>query len=147
MKVKLAISSDIVEDLVTIEAQAMSEQITNLVAYVQNLDKQTSRLTVKKGEQVYLLEHEEIVRLYLEDRLLQVETVENVYTSNLRLYQVKEDLPANFLQISQSEIIHIKQLDHLKLTANGLVKLVMKNGSVTYSSRRYLKVIKERLGL
>ncbi|HFI0030130.1 TPA: LytTR family DNA-binding domain-containing protein [Streptococcus suis] len=147
MKVKLAISPDIVEDLVTIEAQVMSEQVSHLVTYVQNLDKQRSSLTVKKGEQVYLLEHEEIVRLYLEDRLLQVETVENVYTSNLRLYQVKEDLPANFLQISQSEIIHIKQLDHLKLTSNGLVKLVMKNGSVTYSSRRYLKVIKERLGL
>lgn len=147
MKVKLAISPEIVEDLVTIESQTMSEQITHLVSYIQNLDKQRSSLTVKKGEQVYLVEHDEIVRLYLEDRLLQVETVENVYTSNLRLYQVKEDLPANFLQISQSEIIHIKQLDHLKLTANGLVKLVMKNGSVTYSSRRYLKVIKERLGL
>ncbi|MEG3239471.1 LytTR family DNA-binding domain-containing protein [Streptococcus suis] len=147
MKVKLAISPEILEDLVTIEAQAMSEQITNLVTYIQNLDKQRSSLTVKKGEQVYLVEHDEIVRLYLEDRVLQVETVETTYTSNLRLYQVKEDLPANFLQISQSEIIHIKQLDHLKLTANGLVKLVMKNGSVTYSSRRYLKVIKERLGL
>ncbi|MGQ7381627.1 LytTR family DNA-binding domain-containing protein [Streptococcus suis] len=147
MKVKLAISPDIVEDLVTIEAQAMSEQITNLVTYIQNLDKQRSSLTVKKEEQVYLVEHDEIVRLYLEDKVLQVETVETTYTSNLRLYQVKEDLPANFLQISQSEIIHIKQLDHLKLTSNGLVKLVMKNGSVTYSSRRYLKVIKERLGL
>ncbi|HEM2792705.1 TPA: LytTR family transcriptional regulator [Streptococcus suis] len=147
MKVKLAISPDIVEDLVTIEAQVMSEQVTHLVSYIQNLDKQRSSLTVKKGEQVYLVEHDEIVRLYLEDKVLQVETVETIYTSNLRLYQVKEDLPANFLQISQSEIIHIKQLDHLKLTANGLVKLVMKNGSVTYSSRRYLKVIKERLGL
>ncbi|HEL2002082.1 TPA: LytTR family transcriptional regulator [Streptococcus suis] len=144
---KLAISPDIVEDLVTIEAQVMSEQVTHLVSYIQNLDKQRSSLTVKKGEQVYLVEHDEIVRLYLEDKVLQVETVETIYTSNLRLYQVKEDLPANFLQISQSEIIHIKQLDHLKLTANGLVKLVMKNGSVTYSSRRYLKVIKERLGL
>ncbi|HFI0633764.1 TPA: LytTR family DNA-binding domain-containing protein [Streptococcus suis] len=147
MKVKLAISPEILEDLVTIEAQAMSEQITNLVTYVQNLDKQASRLTVKKGEQVYLLEHNEIVRLYLEDKVLQVETVGDSFTSNLRLYQVKEELPTNFLQISQSEIIHIKQLDHLKLTANGLVKLVMKNGSVTYSSRRYLKSIKERLGL
>lgn len=147
MKVKLAISPEIVEDLVTIEAQTMSEQITHLVSYIQNLDKQRSSLTVKKGEQVYLVEHDEIVRLYLEDKVLQVETVETTYTSNLRLYQVKEDLPANFLQISQSEIINIKQLDHLKLTANGLVKLVMKNGSVTYSSRRYLKVIKERLGL
>lgn len=125
----------------------MSEQVTHLVSYIQNLDKQRSSLTVKKGEQVYLVEHDEIVRLYLEDKVLQVETVETIYTSNLRLYQVKEDLPANFLQISQSEIIHIKQLDHLKLTANGLVKLVMKNGSVTYSSRRYLKIIKERLGL
>ncbi|HEL2729016.1 TPA: LytTR family transcriptional regulator [Streptococcus suis] len=144
---KLAISPEIVEDLVTIEAQAISEQVTHLVSYIQNLDKQRSSLTVKKGEQVYLVEHDEIVRLYLEDKVLQVETVETTYTSNLRLYQVKEDLPANFLQISQSEIIHIKQLDHLKLTANGLVKLVMKNGSVTYSSRRYLKVIKERLGL
>ncbi|NQN73363.1 LytTR family transcriptional regulator [Streptococcus suis] len=147
MKVKLVISPEIVEDLVTIEAQAISEQVTHLVSYIQNLDKQRSSLTVKKGEQVYLLEHDEIVRLYLEDKVLQVETVETTYTSNLRLYQVKEDLPANFLQISQSEIIHIKQLDHLKLTANGLIKLVMKNGSVTYSSRRYLKVIKERLGL
>ncbi|HEL1708521.1 TPA: LytTR family transcriptional regulator [Streptococcus suis] len=147
MKVKLAISPDIVEDLVTIEAQVMSEQVTHLVSYIQNLDKQRSSLTVKKGEQVYLVEHDEIVRLYLEDKVLQVETVETIYTSNLRLYQVKEDLPSNFLQISQSEIIHIKQLDHLKLTANGLVKLVMKNGSVTYSSRRYLKIIKERLGL
>ncbi|HFI0457038.1 TPA: LytTR family DNA-binding domain-containing protein [Streptococcus suis] len=147
MKVKLAISPEILEDLVTIEAQAMSEQITQLVAYVQNIDKQTSRLAVKKGEQVYLLEHDEIVRLYLEDKVLQVETVGDSFTSNLRLYQVKEELPDNFLQISQSEIIHIKQLDHLKLTANGLVKLVMKNGSVTYSSRRYLKSIKERLGL
>ncbi|MDG4515765.1 LytTR family DNA-binding domain-containing protein [Streptococcus suis] len=144
---KLAISPKIVEDLVTIEAQAISEQVTHLVSYIQNLDKQRSSLTVKKGEQVYLVEHDEIVRLYLEDKVLQVETVETTYTSNLRLYQVKEDLPANFLQISQSEIIHIKQLDHLKLTANGLVKLVMKNGSVTYSSRRYLKIIKERLGL
>ncbi|WP_421366187.1 LytTR family DNA-binding domain-containing protein [Streptococcus suis] len=147
MKVKLNISSEILEDMVTIEAQSMSEQITHLVAYVQNLDKQTSRLTVKKGEQVYLLEYDEIVRLYLEDKILQVETVGDSFTSNLRLYQVKEELPANFLQISQSEIIHIKQLEHLKLTANGLVKLVMKNGSVTYSSRRYLKLIKERLGL
>lgn len=39
MKVKLVISPDIVEDLVTIEAQVMSEQVTHLVSYIQNLDK------------------------------------------------------------------------------------------------------------
>lgn len=54
MKVKLAISPEILEDLVTIEAQAMSEQITNLMTYIQNLDKQRSSLTVKKGNRFIL---------------------------------------------------------------------------------------------
>lgn len=147
MKVKLAISPSILEDLVTIEARETSEQITHLVSYIQNLDKRQSSLTVKKGEEIYLLDYDQIVRLYLEDKVLQVETENDAFVSSLRLYQVKDLLPFNFLQISQSEIIHIRQLDHLKLTANGLVKLTMKNGSITYSSRRYLKVIKERLGL
>lgn len=147
MKVKLAISPDIVEDLVTIEAQAMSEQVSHLMIYIQNLDKRTTSLTVKKGEQIYLVDYASIVRLYLEDKILQVQTQEDSFTSNLRLYQFKDMLPVHFLQISQSEIINIRQLDHLKLTPNGMVKLFMKNGSITYSSRRYLKTIKERLGL
>lgn len=147
MKVKLAISPDIVEDLVTIEAQAMSEQVSHLMIYIQNLDKRTTSLTVKKGEQIYLVDYASIVRLYLEDKILQVQTQEDSFTSNLRLYQFKDMLPVHFLQISQSEIINIRQLDHLKLTPNGMVKLFMKNGSIPYSSRRYLKTIKERLGL
>ncbi len=147
MKVKLAISPDIVEDLVTIEAQAMSEQVSHLMTYIQNLDKRTTSLTVKKGEQIYLIDYASIVRLYLEDKILQVQTQEDSFTSNLRLYQVKDMLPVHFLQISQSEIINIRQLDHLKLTPIGMVKLFMKNGSIIYSSRRYLKTIKERLGL
>lgn len=49
----------------------MSEQVTHLVSYIQNLDKQRSDLTVKKGEQVYLVEHGEIVRFYLEGKVLQ----------------------------------------------------------------------------
>ena len=147
MKVKLDISSEILEDMVIIEAQSMSEQITHLVTYIQNLDKKTTSLTVKKGEQIYLVDYASIVRLYLQDKILQVETEEDSFTSNLRLYQVKDMLPVHFLQISQSEIVQIRQLDHLKLTPNGMVKLFMKNGSITYSSRRYLKTIKERLGL
>lgn len=69
MKVKLDISSEILEDMVTIEAQSMSEQITHLVTYIQNLDKRTTSLTVKKGEQIYLVDYASIVRLYLEDKI------------------------------------------------------------------------------
>ena len=108
MKVKLDISSEILEDMVIIEAQSMSEQITHLVTYIQNLDKRTTSLNVKKGEQIYLVDYASIVRLYLEDKILQVQTQEDSFTSNLRLYQFKDMLPVHFLQISQSEIINIR---------------------------------------
>ncbi|NQL66112.1 response regulator transcription factor [Streptococcus suis] len=147
MKVKVAISPEILEDLVTVEARKLTSQISSLVDKIETFDKQVERLTVKKGEEVHLLELSEIYRLYLENKILQIETRDAVYQSDLRLYQVKEVLSLDFLQVSQSEIINLKQLGRLKQTPNGLVKLVMKNGAGTYSSRRYLKVIKERLGL
>ena len=147
MKVKVAISPEILEDLVTVEARKLTSQISSLVDMIETFDKQVERLTVKKGEEVHLLELSEIYRLYLENKILQIETRDAVYQSDLRLYQVKEVLSLDFLQVSQSEIINLKQLGHLKQTPNGLFKLVMKNGAGTYSSRRYLKVIKERLGL
>ncbi len=147
MKVKVAISPEILEDLVTVEARKLTSQISSLVDMIETFDKQVERLTVKKGEEVHLLELSEIYRLYLENKILQIETRDAVYQSDLRLYQVKEVLSLDFLQVSQSEIINLKQLGRLKQTPNSLVKLVMKNGAGTYSSRRYLKVIKERLGL
>ena len=61
------------------------------------------------------------------------------------LYQLSEDLPTCFLKISQSEIINTKEIDHLHFTSGGSVQIYLKNGSLTYSSRRYLKAIKEKL--
>lgn len=147
MKVKLEIDERIVEDQVIIEAQAYTSQISNLVDYIHQLEKKADRLTVKKGEEVYLLAESDIARLVIEDKVVRVKTAEDEFTSNLRLYQLKELLSASFLQISQSEIINLDHLDYLQLTTNGLVKLIMKNGDFTYSSRRYLKIIKETVGL
>ncbi len=62
-----------------------------------------------------------------------------------RLYQLEEIISSNFTRISKSEIVNMDYLDHLKLEPNGLAQIVLKNGDVTYASRRYLKTIKERL--
>ena len=48
--------------------------------------------------------------------------------------------------LDQKETIKGK-ISHLKLTPNGLVEIFLKNESFTYSSRRYLKTIKEKLEL
>lgn len=145
MKLDLDIDPIHTQELVRIEAPTLSQKVVAVRDYVRSLGQ--ALLTVKHHQDIYQLEATSIYRLYLENRVLQVRTKDQTYRSNLKLYQAKEILPERFLQISQSEIIHLTYLDHVQLTPQGLVKLVLTNGDVTYSSRRYLSSIKEALGL
>lgn len=146
MKVDLQIDQGLTEDRVRIEARELSNDVTKLVDYIKQLSE-TPQLTVRRGEDIHFLPITDIYQLYIADKVLYAKTEKEEFTSHLRLYQASELLPRDFLQISQSEIINLRYLDHLSLTGNGLVKIVLKNGAVTYSSRRYLKQIKEAIGL
>ncbi|MDQ0222620.1 LytTR family DNA-binding domain-containing protein [Streptococcus moroccensis] len=147
MKLHLNISDQVLEDSVTIEAHSYTRQIAQLTDFIKTLDNPIERLKAKKGETVHLLAPQDVYRLVIEDKVVHLKTLDQDFTTAYRLYQVKDLLSTDFLQISQSEIINLKQLDHLQVTPNGLVKLILKNGDVTYSSRRYLKAIKEALNL
>lgn len=146
MKVKLRIDSQVTEDSVSIEARFMTENIQELVHFAQHLDKE-DKIHVKKEDEIYLLDAEEIHRIYTENRQVRVRTAKDSYRAQQALYQLLQVLPDYFLQISQSEILNSRQINHLKLTPNGLIQIFLKNGDQTYSSRRYLKSIKERLQL
>ena len=146
MKVQLYIDEKFSEEKVIIEAPALSDAIQRLLKFAQQLDK-NKVIRAKKEEEIYLLDTAEIQRVYIENRQVWAETATGNYLLGLPLYQVLELLPTDFLQISQSEIINTKQIDHLKLTGSGLIQIAMKNGLITYSSRRYLKAIKEKLQL
>ncbi|VUX01616.1 putative HTH-type transcriptional regulator [Streptococcus constellatus] len=146
MKVQLHIDEKFLEEQVIIEAPALSDSVQQLLTFAQHIGK-TKTIRAKKEEEIYLLDTAEIQRIYTENRHIWAETATGNYLLGLPLYQVLELLPADFLQISQSEIINIKQIDHLKLTGSGLIQIAMKNGQITYSSRRYLKAIKEKLQL
>ena len=146
MKVQLHIDEKFSEEKVIIEAPALSDAIQRLLKFAQQLDK-NKVIRAKKEEEIYLLDTAEIQRVYIENRQVWAETATGNYLLGLPLYQVLELLPADFLQISQSEIINTKQIDHLKLTGSGLIQITLKNGQITYSSRRYLKAIKEKLQL
>ena len=168
---------------VIIEAPALSDAIQQSLKFAQQLDK-NKVIRAKKEEEIYLLDTAEIQRVYIENRQVWAETATDNYHIGLPLYQVLELLPADFLQISQSEIINTSSsqrrfpgcvcvIPHLpycwrfrsvwfgtaflvhkyptvmipNLTGSGLIQITLKNGQITYSSRRYLKAIKEKLQL
>ena len=99
----------------------------------------------KRWRKLYLIESNAISRIYIENRQVLSETTQGDYHLGLRLYQVLEKLPSYFIKISQSEIVNLKEIERFNITPNGLVEIHLKNKEITYSSRRYLKAIKEKL--
>ena len=134
------------EEQIIIEAPTLSTRVQKVQEFVQSLD-QKETIKGKFQDQVYLIQISKIQRIYIENRKVLAETDSRTYALDIRLYQVSEILPASFIQISQSEIVNIDAISHLKLTSNGLIEIYLKNESFTYSSRRYLKTIKEKLEL
>ena len=146
MKVRLDIDKQYAEEQIFIEAPTLSPRVQKVKDFVQSLD-QKETLKGKFQDQVFLIEIQKIQRIYIENRKVLAETDGRIYALDIRLYQAVEILPASFIQISQSEIVNIDAISHLKLTSNGLIEIYLKNDSFTYSSRRYLKAIKEKLEL
>ena len=146
MKVRLDIDKQYAEEQIIIEAPTLSPRVQKVKDFVQSLD-QKETLKGKFQDQVFLIEIQKIQRIYIENRKVIAETGNRTYALDIRLYQAVEILPASFIQISQSEIVNIDAISHLKLTSNGLIEIYLKNESFTYSSRRYLKAIKEKLEL
>ena len=146
MKLRLDIDAQYTEEQIILEAPSLSKNIQKVQDFVQSLD-QKETLKGKFQDQVFLIEIQKIQRIYIENRKVLAETDGRIYALDIRLYQAVEILPASFIQISQSEIVNIDAISHLKLTSNGLIEIYLKNESFTYSSRRYLKTIKEKLEL
>ena len=144
MKVEVHIDSHFQEEMVSITAPALSAHVEQVRDFVEMLD-QKERLRAKKNGETYLVETHLFHRFYIENRQVVGETKDDHFILTGPLYQLSEDLPIYFLKISQSEIINTKEIDHLHFTGSGSVQIYLKNGSLTYSSRRYLKAIKEKL--
>ena len=146
MKVELQIKETYKEEKLIVQTPQPTEKVQKVIEFAENLD-QKETIKGKIDDQVYLIKVSKIQRFYIENRKVLAETASQTYSIDLRLYQVLELLPTTFIQISQSEIVNIDAISHLKLTPNGLVEIFLKNESFTYSSRRHLKTIKEKLEL
>ena len=145
MKIKVQIDSAFQEETLQIQAPRRTPKIQQVVEFVESLDD-NHRLKGKRMAKTYLIEPNAISR-NLHRKIVKVlaETIQGECHLGLRLYQVLEKLPSYFIKISQSEIVNLKEIERFNITPNGLVEIHLKNKETTYSSRRYLKAIKEKL--
>ena len=144
MKVEFNIDKKFEEIIVTISANKVNDEIQNLVNYIEN--KEDYFIGVL-DDKVCLLNMEDIIRVYVENRKLYAVTVEGRFILRKKLYEMQSMLTKNFIKISQSEIANVKYIHSLDLGLRGTIVINYKNSDISYVSRRMLKEFKAKLGL
>lgn len=144
MKVELNIDKKFGETIVTISTNKVNDEIQNLVNYIENKEDYFIGVLDSK---VRLLNTEDIIRVYVENRKVYVVTVEGRFIVRKKLYEVQSTLTKDFIKISQSEIANVKYIHSLDLGLRGTIVINYKNSDISYVSRRMLKEFKMKLGL
>ncbi len=146
MKVEIKIDSSYTEPKVLIFTDSVTEDINHIVKKLSEDVPQI--ISGSKDEKIEVLEQTELIRIYANTGKVFAVTNKGEYILRLRLYEVEERLnPDQFVRISNSEIINLKQVNNFDLSFTGTICVKLSNGTTTYVSRRYVSKIKKILGI
>ena len=111
------------------------------------LEHGISCVMVFKENEKYLCKMENIYYAESVDKKTFIYTIDECYQTKKRLYELEEELSANFLRCSKSLIVNIKKIKAVKSDLNGRMNAQLLNGETVIISRSYVKDLKRKLGL
>lgn len=144
MKLLLDINAKYKESEVHICSAEASAEVCELKEFLANL--LDDKVTAHRDQETRNIAAYEIVRLYSENKRVYLRTMDSTFEVRERLYTFEETLRAKgFVRISNSEIVNIARITKLDMSYAGTIKMYLKNGDITFVSRRYVSRIKEVL--
>ena len=145
MKIDITLDPALEELLVKVLSPGETEEFRALLARLE----EPERLTGFREGRAVPLDPGSVLRFYGEDKEVRAQVLGGeVYTVRLRLYELEERLPRReFIRVSYSEIVNWKKVTALDLSLSGTIRVTLEGGVTTYVSRRYVKKIKEVLGI
>ena len=146
MQIEIKIDSSCKEPKIIVVTDKITDEINTLA---KKLAQDTPQLLAGlQGDILKVLDQHDIIRLYATNGKVYAETEDGEYQLRLRLYELEERLDKDdFVRISNSEIINLKKVKGFDLSYTGTIRVSFQNDTVTYVSRRYVKKIKQVLGI
>lgn len=146
MQVEIKIDAACKEPKLIIITDKMTDELSALVGKIS--EKSPQVLSGFRDDTLEILDQSDIFRLYAAAGKVYARTAGGEYTLRLRLYELEERLDKNmFVRISNSEIINLKKVKSFDLSFTGTICVTFSDGTTTYVSRRYVKKIKQVLGI
>ena len=144
MKLELNIDEKVKETLVVVSANKIDKEVQNLINYIEYSSEYLIGIVEDKAS---IIDIDEIIRVYIENRKTFVVTLKDTYVVKKKLYEVENMVTRNFVKISQSEIANIKFIKNLDFSNTGTIVIKYKNSDISYVSRRMIKEFKLKLGI
>lgn len=95
----------------------------------------------ERGE--IILKQAEIQRIYTQQRQVLAQSDCGIFPLKERLYALEAKLdPHEFVRISNSEIVNRRRILKLDFSLTGTIRLIFRDGTETYVSRRYVAKIR-----
>ena len=134
---------------VVIKTNRMTPDIDDIVHAIENrMDSRYAMITARDGEALVLLSQREIIRAFVENRKLVIQTEQGRFVARRTLADMESTLnPRRFLRISRSEIINLNKVSRFDFSLSGTIHVHFDDGSSTWVARRYVRRIQELLDL
>lgn len=146
MKVEIILDETCERPQVKIYTKAVTEEVEKIREALNTAA--IEKLVGLKEEEVFLLDYDNILRIYAQDKSVYAVAGGEIYRLRLSLSACEERLRAHrFLRVSRSDVINLDYVKKLDLSFTGTIAVEMKNSDVVYVSRRNLRGFKEALGL
>ena len=154
MKVQLFVSKDLEEPYAEIYTDVLTDNIQKAMVLLENETEEeeegtvdNSILAVKKGQDIVLLDFEDIFMIRVEDKQTKVLTENRDYLVKKPLYQIEESLDSNFVRVSKTTIVNLRKIKRVAPSLRGMMFIELKNGLKDNISRKYLSDFKSALDL
>ena len=145
MKINLDIDGKYDDIEVIIRAPHLNNDIERMVAMMRMIDMQ---IAVRKDNETFLLDTDKILYVEAVDRKTFVYTNTDTYESELKLYELEQELvERDFLRISKQSIVNLRKIKSLKTDVNRKIRITIQNGEQIVVSRMYSDELRRKLGL
>lgn len=145
MKINLDIDGKYDDTEVIIRAPHLNNDIERMVAMMRMIDMQ---IAVRKEGETILLETDKILYVEAVDRKTFVYTSSDTYESELKLYELEQELvQRDFLRISKQSIVNLRKIKSLKTDVNRKIRITLANDEQIVVSRMYSDDLRRKLGL
>lgn len=143
MDVKISMIPESEAELVDIRCHEETDSVREIAAFVRSRQGQLSGAL--DGRQ-YNIPISEIMYIESVDNRTFIYTLQKVYGSRQRIYELEENLkPKHFLRISKSSLVNLMKIISVKPALGGRFSAVLSNGEEIIISRKYVSELKKVL--